>query len=62
MTRGGARPGAGRVPVPESERKINYYTRLRPDQVKWLRSLKNAAVVLERLIDDEMKGSDSCHQ
>lgn len=52
---GGKRYGSGRKPLPETK-KISYATRLRPDQVKWLRSQQNAAQILEVLIDDAMAG------
>jgi len=55
MTRGGVRTGSGRHPVPDSEKKTTYTTKLRPDQIEWLRSQYKAAAILERLIDNEMQ-------
>ena len=52
--RGGKRTGSGRKPEPETK-KVSYNTRLRPEHVAWLRSQPNAASVLERLIETEMK-------
>lgn len=49
---GGNRPGSGRKPKPD--KKITYSTKLRPDQVSWLRAQKNAAKALEYLIDSAM--------
>lgn len=51
-THGGSRPGSGRKANPN--KKVAYTTKLRPDQVEWLRSLKNAASTLEKLIDSAM--------
>ena len=53
--RGGQRKGAGRPAIPEHEKKQDYGTKLRPDQIEWLRSQYKAAAILERLIDEEMK-------
>lgn len=55
MARGGGREGSGRPQIPDDEKKQIYSTKLRPDQIKWLRSQKKAAAILERLIDDEMQ-------
>lgn len=55
MTRGGKREGAGRPQVPDDQKKQIYATKLRPDQIRWLRSQKKAAAILERLIDQEMQ-------
>lgn len=52
--RGGQRKGAGRPAIPEEEKKKDYGTKLRPDQIEWLRSQYKAAAILERLIDEEM--------
>ena len=49
MTRGGKRKGAGRKPMPD--KKQTYATRLRPDQIAWLRSQKNAAKEIETALD-----------
>lgn len=49
MTRGGKRKGAGRKPSPN--KKVSYATKLRQDQIEFLRSLKNAAKWLEDMID-----------
>lgn len=53
--RGGQRKGAGRPAIPEHEKKKDYGTKLRPDQIEWLRSQYKAAAILERLIDEEME-------
>ena len=52
---GGKRSGAGRPPNPD--KKIKYGTKLRPDQVKWLRSKRRgfAAKFFEDAIDDKIK-------
>jgi len=51
---GGKRKGAGRPPGTTKENtKVRYATRLRPDQVSFLKTLKNAAKWLEELIDKE---------
>lgn len=55
--RGGSRTGSGRKPVPETDKKQNYTTKLRPDQISWLRSQKKAAAILEKLIDNEMQNN-----
>lgn len=53
---GGARKNSGRkLGVFNPNRKVQYATKLRPDQIKWLRLKKNMAKFLERLIDREMK-------
>lgn len=49
MTRSGKRKGAGRKPAPNKKQK--YATMLRPDQVEWLKSQKNAAKEIEDGID-----------
>lgn len=54
-TPGGHRQGSGRKPKPD--KKINYNTKLRPDQVEWLRAKNNAAKVLEYLIDNAIKNN-----
>lgn len=51
-THGGQRSGAGRPKKPD--KKITYATKLRQDQIAWLRARKNAAKVLEDLIDSAM--------
>ena len=50
--KGGKRPGAGRKPKPD--KKQQYATRLRPDQIKFLKGLNNAAKMLESIIDSAM--------
>ncbi len=50
--KGGNRKGAGRKSRPDSKKR--YTTRLRPDQIEFLRGLKNAAKWLENLIDGGM--------
>lgn len=52
---GGKRKGAGRPLKPD--KKIPYATKLRPDQVAWLRAQKRgwAAQFFERVIDLAMK-------
>lgn len=55
MARGGRREGSGRPQISDDEKKQLYSTKLRPDQIKWLRSQKKAAAILERLIDEEMQ-------
>jgi len=45
----------GRRVIDPKKKKISYGTRLRPDQINFLQSQKNAAGLLEKLIDDEMK-------
>ncbi|MBU1386939.1 MAG: hypothetical protein KKD32_03710 [Proteobacteria bacterium] len=57
---GGARPGSGNKPgkplKPESEKKRPYATKLRPDQIAWLKTQdRPAAQVLEAIIDAEIK-------
>ena len=51
-THGGRRPGSGRKI--KTDKKKAYTTKLRPDQIEWLRSQKNAARTLEDLIDAAM--------
>jgi hypothetical protein len=53
--RGGARQGSGRKPLPDEQKKQTYSTKLRPDQIEWLRSQKKAASILERLIDNKIQ-------
>lgn len=48
MTSGGKRKGAGRKPSPN--KKIQYSTRLRPDQIEWLKK-KNASKTIEDALD-----------
>jgi hypothetical protein len=55
MTGGGKRGGAGRPATPPEEKKITYSTKLRPDQIAWLKGKYKAAAILERLIDEEIK-------
>jgi len=50
--KGGNRKGAGRNIRPG--RKKRYTTRLRPDQIKFLQGLDNAARWLENMIDKNM--------
>ena len=57
--RGGQRKGAGRPAIPEHEKKKDYGTKLRPDQIAWLRSQYKAAAILERLIDEEIARIES---
>lgn len=54
---GGARKGAGRKPLPEKEKKKPYTTKIKPNQIKWLRSKPRgwAAKFLERVIDKAME-------
>ena len=47
MARGGRREGSGRPQIPDDEKKQLYATKLRPDQIKWLRSQKKAAAIVE---------------
>jgi hypothetical protein len=57
MTRGGKRPGAGRpIGTTAKNKKISYTTRLRPDQIDWLRQQKNASGVLEKILDRAING------
>jgi len=57
LKHGGKREGAGR---PEKEnKKISYATKLRPDQIEWLRTQANAAKILEEMIDKRIE--DSVH-
>jgi len=51
-THGGKRPGSGRKP--KTDKKKMYATKLRPDQIEWLRSQENAARTIEKLIDSAM--------
>lgn len=53
--RGGKRDGSGRKPEPD--KKLSYNTKLRPDQIEWLRSQYKAAAILEKLIDNEMQNN-----
>jgi hypothetical protein len=55
---GGKRQGAGR-PV-STDKKISYATKIRPDQVQWLRSKKRgfAAQFLEKVIDEAMQAEN----
>jgi len=53
--RGGTRKGSGRPAIPKPAQKQSYATKLRPDQIEWLRSQYKAAAILERLIDNEMQ-------
>ena len=54
MTRGGKRKGAGRKPSPD--KKQTYSTRLRPDQILWLRGHDNAAKEIETALDKHIEG------
>jgi len=49
--RGGKRTGAGRKPSPN--KKQAYATKLYPEKVRFLRSLKNAAKWLDEAIDEK---------
>lgn len=53
MPRGGKRKGAGRKHSPIKKKR--YGTRLRPDQIKWLKKQKNAAMEIEIAIDFYIK-------
>lgn len=57
MPRGGKRKGAGRKPV--ANKKKRYSTRLRPDQIKWLKN-KNASKTIENALDRIM--ADEYHK
>ena len=46
MTRGGQRKGAGRKPSPD--KKKGYSTKLRSDQIEWLKANKPAAQHIEK--------------
>lgn len=48
-THGGSRAGSGRRK--KQDKKRPYCTKLRPDQVAWLRAKPNAAGLLEVIID-----------
>ena len=54
MPKGGIRKGSGRKPLSDDQKKQSYATKLRPDQIEWLRSQKKAAALLEKLIDKEI--------
>ena len=51
MTRGGKRKGAGRKPSPN--KKQSYTTRFYPEQIEFLKGLKNAAKWLNEAIDEK---------
>jgi hypothetical protein len=52
MTRGGKRDGAGRpTGSTKKNKKASYATRLRPDQIRWLKRQKNAAFQIESALD-----------
>jgi len=53
MPRGGKRKGAGRKP--SLIKKQRYGTRLRQDQIKWLKDQKNAAKEIEKALDYRIK-------
>lgn len=55
MPKGGSRQGSGRKPLPDEQKKQTYSTKLRPDQIEWLKSKKKAAAILEKLIDNQIK-------
>ena len=56
MTRGGKREGAGRpAGTTKKDKKQTYATRLRPDQIRWLRRQKNAAKEIEIALDNHIK-------
>lgn len=60
MTKGGVRtPGPGKTlgrnPLPDKERKQPYTTRIRPDHKAWLKKQKNAAVEIEKALDEHIK-------
>ena len=51
MSRGGARPGAGRKPAPAGTVKVAYGTKLQPEVVKYLRQCTNAAQTIEAAVN-----------
>ena len=54
MNQGGKRKGAGRPPgTTKKNTKVRYATRLRPDQVRFLKTLKNQAAWLEAAIQEK---------
>ena len=53
MTRGGQRKGAGRKPSPD--KKKGYSTKLRSDQIEWLKANKPAAQHIEKALDEYIK-------
>lgn len=50
MPSGGKRKGSGRKPKPD--KKIKYATKLRPDQIAWLKKQRNQAKTIENALDD----------
>jgi len=54
---GGKRKGAGRPPVPDHLKKKTYSTKIRFDQIEWIKSNPHGwfAKWLEEVIDKEMK-------
>jgi hypothetical protein len=52
---GGRRAGAGRKSIPANDKKQAYTTKLRPDQIGWLRTQYKAASLIEQLIDEAME-------
>ena len=54
MPRGGKREGAGRKKNPD--KKKNYTTKLRPDQILWLQAQKNASKALSDAINKLIEG------
>lgn len=56
MTRGGKRKGAGRKPSPN--KKQNYTTKLYPEKIEFLQSLRNAAKWLDQAIDGKRERED----
>ena len=58
MTRGGKREGAGRpAGTTKKDKKQTYATRLRPDQIRWLRRQKNAAKEIEIALDNHLSST-----
>lgn len=53
MPSGGKRQGAGRKPKPD--KKIKYATKLRPDQIAWLRQQQNQAETIETALDNHKR-------
>ena len=55
---GGKRKGAGRKPIPEHLKKKTYSTRIRYDQIEWIKRKPHGwfAKWLEKAIDTKIKG------
>ena len=63
MTQGGKRKGAGRPPgTTKKNTKVRYATRLRPGQVRFLKTLPNQAAWLEAAIKEKRDRESKQHR